>query len=94
MSDLTNITAQEILSDTLSIVLRNFQANLHTQTIAKVTRVAEKTIDVKPVINRIIDGKSIELPTFVDVPVVFLAGGGSSITMPIAAGDYCLLFFC
>lgn len=32
-------------------------------------------------------------PTLVDVPVVVLCGGNTSLTFPIQAGDYCLILF-
>ncbi len=34
-----------------------------------------------------------EYPILVDVPVIFLGGGGFSLTFPIAKGDECLLLF-
>lgn len=79
------------LIDTLLIAVDQALANLHTATIAKITKVGAKTIDCKPVINRVVNGTSIELPEFVDVPPVFMQGGGSYIATPISEGDYCLL---
>jgi len=46
---------------------------------------------VQPVINRVVDGKSITLPQFTKVPPLFMQGGGSYTAHPIAVGDYCLL---
>lgn len=68
-------------------------ANMHTCTIAKVTEVKAKTISCKPVLNRLVNGESIELPVFADVPPIFLQGGSSYHAFPIAVDDYCLLFF-
>jgi hypothetical protein len=56
-----------------------------------VTGVQAKTISVQPVINRVVAGRSIELPEFTMVPPVFMQGGGSYTAHPIAVGDYCLL---
>jgi len=81
------------LIDTIDLALKTLQANVHTATIARVERVRATTIDVQPVINREVDGKSIKLPLFVKVPPVFLQGGGSYTAHPIATGDYCLLIF-
>ena len=67
-------------------------SNTHTLLIAKVVKVNKSTIDCKPVINRVIKGKSVELPTFIEVPVIHLYGGSSSIRFPIQVGDYCQLF--
>jgi len=71
--------------------LEDFQSNLHTILIAKITKVNDKTIDAKPVISRDVDGKKVDLPVFVDVPVINLSGGSSSISFPLSVGDYCLL---
>jgi len=79
------------LTDIIADALGEALSNLHTATIAKVTAVQEKTISVQPVINRVVDGKSITLPQFTKVPPLFLQGGGSYTAHPIAVGDYCLL---
>lgn len=66
-------------------------ANTHTILIAKIVAVKAKTIDVKPVIQRVVDGKNIDLPVFPDVPPVFMQGGTSYDAHPIAVDDYCLV---
>lgn len=81
------------LVDTLMIAVGNALANTHTATIGRVVSVDSKTINVQPVINRVVNGESVELPVFQDVPPVFLGGGSSSMTYPIAEGDYALLIF-
>lgn len=81
------------LVDTMMIAIGQALSNTHTATIGKVISVGEKTIDVQPVINRVVNGESIELPVFKKVPPIFLGGGASSLTMPIAEGDYALLIF-
>lgn len=73
--------------------LREMLGNLHTATVARVVKVNEKTLDVQPVINRVVDGESVKLPVFVEVPPVTLQGGGSYLAMPVSVGDYCLLVF-
>ena len=79
------------LTDIIADAIGEALSNLHTATIAKVTAVQEKTISVQPVINRVIDGRSIQLPQFTKVPPLFMQGGGSYTAHPIAVGDYCLL---
>jgi len=79
------------LTDILNSAIDEALSNLHTATIAKVTAVQAKTISVQPVINRVVDGKSIKLPQFTKVPPLFMQGGGSYTAHPIAVGDYCLL---
>lgn len=81
------------LVDTMMVAIDNALANVHTATVARVTGVTGATISCRPVINRMVDGRSVELPEFVEVPPVFLQGGGSFTAYPIAPGDYCLLIF-
>ena len=85
------MTAKRELTDVLNDAIGEALSNLHTATIAKVTAVQAKTISVQPVINRVVAGRSIELPEFTMVPPVFMQGGGSYTAHPIAVGDYCLL---
>lgn len=87
------IGEQKQLLDVLMVAIGNALSNLHTATIAKVTAVNAKTINCRPVINRIVDGVSIDLPEFIDVPVLTLQGGGSYTAYPVAVGDYVALFF-
>lgn len=81
------------LIDTINDAINHAMANLHTATIARVSGVGATTISVQPVINREVNGESIRLPEFVDVPPLFMQGGASHTTYPIAIGDYCLLIF-
>lgn len=81
------------LFETLNLAIQNALANLHTATIARVEGVDATTIDVQPVINRVVDGRVIPLPLFTKVPPVFMQGGSSYTAHPIAVGDYCLLVF-
>lgn len=84
---------QKQLIDTIMLAMDSVLANLHTATVAKVTKVDTKTINCQPIINRLVRGESIQLPEFVEVPPVFLQGGGSYTAHPVAVGDYCLLIF-
>ena len=79
------------LIDVMNEAINFAMSNLHTATIAKVTGVQSKTISVQPVINRVVNKVSIELPEFTMVPPVFMQGGGSHTAYPIVVGDYCLL---
>ena len=79
------------LTDVLNDTIKEALSNVHTATIAIVTAVNTNTINVKPVINRQVNGRSIELPEFIDVPVLVMQGGTSSLTFPIAVGDYCVV---
>lgn len=79
--------------ESIGMVVKNALSNLHTATVAKVTRVDEKTINCKPVINRYVNGSDVKLPEFIEVPPIFMSGGTSYTAHPISAGDYCLLIF-
>ncbi len=84
---------EEQILDVIMTSIAGALSDLHTATIAKVTKVSEKTIECKPVINRVVNGKLIELPVFAEVPPVFLGGGTSYMAFPVAVNDYCLLVF-
>lgn len=81
----------EELHDTIGQGVGFAMADVHTIVVAKITSVNDKTIGCKPVINRVVDGESIQLPEFIEVPPVIIQGGGSYIAEPITMGDYCLV---
>lgn len=87
------MTDRNQLVDTFMLAIDSALANVHTATVAQVTAVSTKTINCQPVINRLVRGESVRLPEFIEVPPVFLQGGGSYTAHPIAVGDYCLLIF-
>jgi len=84
---------QKQLLNIMAAAIDQALSNMHTCTIAKITAVNAKTINCKPVFNRVVDGQSIELPVFSEVPPIFLQGGSSFHAFPISVGDYALLFF-
>lgn len=71
--------------------IMNALADTHTIIIGQIEKVNKTTIDVQPVIARNVKGKDEPLPVFPDVPVINLLGGTSSIQMPLAKGDDCIL---
>ena len=80
------------LLSTITLGIIQALSNTHTNLVAKVVKVNATTIDVQPVIAREVNGQAKPLPVFPDVPVVNFLGGNSSIQMPIAVGDDCILF--
>lgn len=90
MKDNSN-EALDLLS-TITLGITQALSNTHTNLVAKVVKVNAKTIDVQPVIAREVSGQTKPLPVFPEVPVINFLGGSSSIQMPIAVGDYCILF--
>lgn len=87
-----NENSKPTLESTILNSIRGALVDTHTTLIAKITKVNQKTIDCKPVISRLVNNKTVDLPTFVDVPVINFLGGSSSIQMPLAVGDYAVLF--
>ncbi len=56
------------------------------------------TVEVQPAVQALVRGEggelsSVNLPLLVDCPVQFPAGGGCTLTFPVAAGDECLVVF-
>ncbi len=64
---------------------------IHTNLVCRVEAVHATTIDVKPVVKRIVNGSEVESPLFSKVPPVFMQGGGSYDSFPISVGDDCLV---
>lgn len=88
-------TKTNLVDDLTATILNGiYQAlsNTHTNLIAKITKVNATTINAKPVVNRIVDNQEVELPEFLEIPIINFIGGSSYIQMPLAVGDYCMLF--
>lgn len=83
-----NPTIENVIMMAMAEALRN----THTNVLAKVTKVNQKTINCQPVISRVVNDTKIDLPEFAEVPILNFLGGTSSIQMPISVGDYCILF--
>lgn len=79
------------LQKAINLAIQEALRNTHTITLAKIETVKEKTINVLPVISRVVNDEVVNLPLFIDVPPVFSQGGGSYTAYPLAKGDYCLL---
>lgn len=79
------------LNDVMGDAMNTALANTHTILVAKIVAVNETTIDVRPVVQRVVDGEGVDLPVFPAVPPIFLQGGETYDAHPITEGDYCLL---
>lgn len=80
------------LFDAIRKVVEQETSNLHTSLIGKINKVNTKTVDVKPMVNRVFKGESVELPIFPEVPLFTLQGSDTNwIHMPVAVNDYCIL---
>ena len=87
-----NENSKPTLESTILNSIRGAMVDTHTTLIAKITKVNQKTIDCKPVISRLVNDKTVDLPVFIEVPIINFLGGSSSIQMPLAVGDYAVLF--
>lgn len=81
------------LVDIIQRAIKDALADTHTATVGRVVAVNETTVDIQPVINAVYNGEDIVLPLFAEVPLINLQGGGSYLHMPVAVGDYALVFF-
>lgn len=79
------------LIDLVEFMTLEKMSEMHTITIAKIVKVENTTIDVKPVFKRRLDDREIEYPVFTKVPPLFNYGGVNYHAFPLAVGDYCLL---
>ena len=80
------------LENVIMSAVAEAMSNTHTTLIAKITKINQTTINCIPVISRVVNSKKIDLPEFAEVPIMNFLGGASSIQMPLAIGDYCILF--
>lgn len=81
----------EQLSDLIAKNIDEALANIHTIVVVAIVAVNEKTVDCKPVIARVVGEEAKPLPTFLQVPPVFMRGGATHTAHPIAVGDFGLL---
>ncbi len=52
-----------------------------------------QTALIQPALKESINGESIQLPQLLDVPIQFPRAGGYCLTLPVKAGDECLVVF-
>ena len=52
-----------------------------------------QTAVIQPALKESINGESVQLPQLLDVPVQFPRAGGYCLTLPVKAGDECLVVF-
>lgn len=81
------------LVNIIQSAIKDALADTHTATVGRVVAVNETTVDIQPVINAVYNGEDIVLPVFAEVPLINLQGGTSYLHMPVAVGDYGLVFF-
>lgn len=88
------------LADVIRQAIEDRLAEVHVMLPGRIDAydAATQKADVEPLIRRVqrtFDGEiSEELPIIPGVPVVFPRAGGFKLTMPVNAGDRCMLVFC
>jgi len=82
------MTDPEVINN---IVMRAL-GDVHTIQLGRVEVVNATTIDVQPVVKKVLNGSIVDMPLFKDVPPISIQGGSSFEIYPITKGDYCLLF--
>jgi hypothetical protein len=87
MDDIVNLL-KKLKNSTLNSIKVCMPAKIETYDFK--TQKASVKIDMKELYE---DGSNIDYPVVSGVPVVFMASGGASITMPVNKGDTCLLIF-
>ena len=69
-------------------------AGIHTAAPGKIINYSGGLASVQPSIKyKVEDGRVLDAPVIVNVPVYFPTGGNSSITYPIKPGDDCCIVF-
>lgn len=93
------------LKDLLDLFRKDIFLHLNCHAIAKIqsfnqlTQSATATVNYKKTFfepntfTGVYDQKLVDYPILVDCPVMFLGGGGTSITFPVENGDDCMVFF-
>lgn len=84
------------LDDLLDELRTEIFANLNCIQIGRIESYnkTEQSVEIQIMVKRrITETKIISYPLLVDCPLMVLQGGGAFIDMPVAAGDFCLVFF-
>ena len=70
-----------------------FDLNCHAVGVVAAFNATLQTASVQLSIPRVVKGRVIPYPLLTDCPVFVPGGGGAAVTLPIAAGDTCLVLF-
>lgn len=79
------------INDTMQAAIKRAINDLGGVQIAKVVSVNPESVDVRPVIPRMVNNEPVQFPIFKSVPPIFMYGGSSYEAMPVSVGDYALL---
>lgn len=74
---------------------KNTSYNINCHAIGTVTKFnsAQQTVEATINYPQTVNGKLIQYPVLLDVPVVMMQGGNGILTFPVAVGDTCLILF-
>lgn len=96
MSNINNEFEYTRLEDVMAFALQQFIKDLYTALpgLIVVYNPETKRATIQPALNTIFtDGITSSLPILQDVPVIFPAGGGYTLTFPLKNGDPVLILF-
>lgn len=88
-----------LMESNLTTLLNAFKevvfSNLNCHKVGKIVSfdAANQTAQAEMLVQKSINGQIIEYPVLVDCPVFVMSGGNACITMPVTAGDSCLVMF-
>jgi hypothetical protein len=90
-------TSRELVSqadEAIETHINSAQSRLRTTSIGEIVSINGQRATVRLLLRSVLyDGSVVSLPLIVDAPVVYPAGGNMIFTMPVAAGDECLVYF-
>ena len=84
------------LQDAIEAIVSNVLSTVHTCIPGKIESYdhTKQMANVQPLIKKkYVDGETVNLPVIVNVPVVWMRGGGALFTFPLMQGDGVLLLF-
>lgn len=84
------------LAEFMSLRLREFKAEINCCQVGTIQSFDETTQTASVSINifRVVENKTSRYPVLVNVPVLVSGGAGGQVTIPITAGDPCIVLFC
>ncbi len=96
MKDVTKNIITPDLSALLDERIAKGLGNLNCTTIGTIESFDSTTQTASISVNykRKVGDVFVEYPLLLDCPIVFLSGGSSYLTFPVAAGDTCIVMFC
>lgn len=95
MANYLNQANEPTLASLLNLFKENLMSELNCHQVGEIVSFdpSNQTAEVQIKMLRMINGVLKEYPVLVDCPCVVLSGGKGRLTLPISAGDSCLVLF-